>query len=428
MSIFNEKIGGSGESRSSSGIPENNIRYSIQIGSDTDIGGCTYKPNQDRKIFIPFVDHDGCLIGIADGHGIKGEVVAEIAEKSMNELIRDKIDMLVESPVAFLEFTFDYIHNEIIKEFANVKCGTTFSLILVLNKKLWIANVGDSTGILCANHPIFKPSHLKFEKDVGIPEKIVVTGDEGIGFSNEPTNLLVLTSETHSPENPEEYVRMRNFKCSEDNPNEAELLCVYDKSGMLKHMCPRVFDLQEDGIPTVRSVDGTFEYYFKNVRKEKGTYVTDRFGDYVLASTRVLGDNGLNLLGVSHKPEIRSLDLVPIFEKLKEQIAISAIKLAEIKLETIGSDSVPVDPKPDPKTICVVLGSDGIWDNWIYDHVQKFVMDPSCLKAIKADKENGAQRVIKSLMIRNQTFSRKNFGNTADNATGIVMYITEESE
>jgi hypothetical protein len=29
-------------------------------------------------------------------------------------------------------------------------------------------------------------------------------------------------------------------------------------------------------------------------------------------------------------------------------------------------------------------------------------------------------------MMRNQTFATKNFGRNSDNATGIVMYITEE--
>ena len=62
MSIFEEKIDGKDEKAGIPGVPEKNIRYSIQIGSDTDIGGCTDKPNQDMKIIIPFVDHDGCLI------------------------------------------------------------------------------------------------------------------------------------------------------------------------------------------------------------------------------------------------------------------------------------------------------------------------------------------------------------------------------
>ena len=386
---------------------EKKTRFILQIGCDTDIGGCTYKPNQDRYIVIPFVEHDGCLIGVADGHGIKGEMAAEICEKRMNDLIRDKMSELLEDPAAFLEFAFEYVHEEIIKEYKNIRCGTTFSLILVLKKKVWIANVGDSTGILCAKHPIFKPSHLKREKDVAIPGKVVVNNDEGVA----PSNYLVLTSEGHSPENPEEYVRMRNFKCSEENPNHSELLCIYDEQAKVKYRCPSVFNISEDGVPTVRPDDGSFKYYNKNVRKEKATYVSDRWGENVLASTRSCGDYKLNILGVSHKPEIRSLELGPIFEELRAQIASAS--------------------EEDPMTVCIVLCSDGVWDNWIYDHVQKFVMDKSCLKAIVADKivadkATGAQRVAKSFMLRNQAFATKNFGGNSDNSTSVIMYITEE--
>ena len=108
----------------------------------------------------------------------------------------------------------------------------------------------------------------------------------------------------------------------------------------------------------------------------------------------------------------------PIFAQLKLQIDTEKVDTEKVDTETIR----PVDPM----SVCVVLCTDGVWDNWIYDHVCKFVMDPSCLNAIVADTEKGAARVAKSFMLRNQTFARKNFGDGSDNATGIVMYITQE--
>jgi serine/threonine protein phosphatase PrpC len=110
--------------------------------------------------------------------------------------------------------------------------------------------------------------------------------------------------------------------------------------------------------------------------------------------------------------------LEPIFQQLKLQIDTAKVDREKDDTETVK--------QVDPISVCVVLCTDGVWDNWIYDHVCKFVMDTSCLNAIIADKEKGAARVAKSFMLRNQTFSRKNFGSQADNATGIVMYITQE--
>ncbi len=375
----------------------------LQVGWDTDIGGCNYKPNQDRKILVPFVEHDGCLIGMADGHGTRSEEVADLCEKMMIEMTETKMDRILINPVEFLEFAFDYIHAEIIKTYT---CGTTFSLIIILGKKMWIANVGDSTGILCAKHPIFKNSDLVFEKDIAIPEKMYETKKAD---DDKLSNYIILTSEDHSPEDPEEYKRMRAFKQSAENPLHAELLCIYDKQRTAKTKCELVFDISEDGTPTVRT-DVT-DYYYKNVRREKATYVCGRDSPLSLAGTRSLGDIELHNLGLTHKPIIRSMDLNKVFEDLRAtRQAVAAVVTEE---------------DPDPMTVCVVLATDGVWDNWIYDHVQKFVMDKSCLKSLEKDKVSGAQRVCKSFMLRNQTFGRKNFGNNSDNATGIVLYITE---
>ena len=374
----------------------------LQIGWDTDIGGSKDKPNQDRKILVPFVEHDGCLIGMADGHGTRSEEVADLCEKMMIEMTETKMDRILINPVEFLEFAFDHIHSEIIKTYT---CGTTFSLIIILGKKMWIANVGDSTGILCAKHPIFKNSDLAFEKDVAIPEKMYETKKAD---DDKLSNYIILTSEDHSPEDPEEYKRMRAFMPSAENPNHAELLCVYDKQRRAKSLCPQVFNISEDGTPTVRPDDESFEYYVKNVRREKATYVCGRHGENALAGTRSLGDIELHNLGLTHKPIIRSMDLNKVFMDLRAQVSATAS-----------------EEDPDPMTVCVVLATDGVWDNWIYDHVQKFVMDKSCLKAIEKDKVLGAQRVCKSFMLRNQAAGKKHFGSGSDNATGIVLYITE---
>lgn len=74
-------------------------------------------------------------------------------------------------------------------------------------------------------------------------------------------------------------------------------------------------------------------------------------------------------------------------------------------------------------SLCLVLATDGVWDNWLYEDVNRFVMDASCVCAVAGSSE-GARRVTMSFMQRNSAYAKRNFGNQADNATGIVMYIS----
>lgn len=49
----------------------------------------------------------------------------------------------------------------------------------------------------------------------------------------------------------------------------------------------------------------------------------------------------------------------------------------------------------------------------------------SCLGAVGAASD-GAKRVTISFMQRNALYAKRNFGNNADNATGIVLYISQD--
>jgi serine/threonine protein phosphatase PrpC len=159
-----------------------------------------------------------------------------------------------------------------------------------------------------------------------------------------------------------------------------------------------VFKISEDGTPTVEVPANQF--YYKNVRKDHATYVCAPYSaNYpdALASTRSIGDFNLNTFGVSEKPEIQSVNMNTVFEQM-------------------AGDESPI--------AAVVLCSDGIWDNWIYDHVQKFAMDDTCLNRIKSKPEDGAQDVANAFSVRNEHFARKNFGGNRDDQTCIIMYIT----
>ena len=105
--------------------------------------------------------------------------------------------------------------------------------------------------------------------------------------------------------------------------------------------------------------------------------------------------------GVTHLPEVHSVNLETIFER---------VCAAEIL---------------SPRVLCFVVASDGVWDNWQYEDVGKFVLDESCLN-VSLNSIDGAQKVADSFMSRNAFFSRKNFGNQADNATCVILYVTPQ--
>ena len=52
-------------------------------------------------------------------------------------------------------------------------------------------------------------------------------------------------------------------------------------------------------------------------------------------------------------------------------------------------------------------------------------MDSSCIEAVRSGSD-GAERVAESFMQRNATYSKRNFGNQADNATSIVLYLCDD--
>lgn len=126
-----------------------------------------------------------------------------------------------------------------------------------------------------------------------------------------------------------------------------------------------------------------------------------RFQD-ALAFTRSLGDLHLHTYGITHLPEINRIDLETIIQRFSSEE---------------GSHRI----------LCVVAASDGVWDNWQYEDVGKFVVDSSCLNAVANDVD-GAQKVAQSFISRNALLSSRNFGSQADNATFVGLYIVIDPE
>jgi len=389
-------------------------KFNIQIGHESRIG--SKHENQDDKIVILKPEIDCIILGVADGHGPAGKIASAACTTATAEFVDANMEELAADPVSFLEKCFAHVQESVRRaiakdaekgipdnvqidsngvvlkrrnqfdSFSNVQGGSMLSIAILKAGVLHIANVGDCDAILCAESPILKPTMVKYEKDSANPAKSVVYDDETM------SDTLIITRD-HSPDNPEEYRRMREHRHSEKDPNCAEMVCIFDEQGIPKPACEPIFRFSEDGAPIVRE---DVSFYYKNVRKDKATYVSTpfeaRYQD-ALASTRSMGDFNLNHFGLSEKPEIQTIDLNAV----------------------LGESN----------TLCFVMGSDGVWDNWLYEHVQKFVMFPNCLEAIREPVNNGAQRVLKSFMVRNQMFAEKNFGKyNYDDSTGVIMYIS----
>lgn len=393
-------------------------KFNIQIGKASSAGNVR-RENQDTMFVISKPEIDCTIIAVADGHGRDtGALASNICKISIEEYTDSNLELLDSNPILFLSTCNSHVQQKLRDafvdyatqrgceakidengvvlqrknpnyEFSSISGGSTLSIIVFKKGILYSANVGDSTGMLCVKNPTLKPSDIKYERDVA-RDGFTRTNDD-----NTPVSSLIITSDTHSPENADEYIRIRNYRRSGDR---AELLFIFDDQDCEKPSCPPVFQISEDGTPTVALPEN--HYYYKNVRKEHATYVCAPYSaNYpdALASTRSIGDFNLNTFGVSEKPEIQSVNMNSVFEQMT-------------------GDENPI--------ACVVLCSDGFWDNWIYDHVQKYVMDKTCLERIKNKPEDGVQDVANAFSIRNEHFARKNFGGNRDDQTCIIMYIT----
>lgn len=399
----------------------------IQIGVCDDIGNA--RVQQDASFTIQKPEQGCTIFGVADGHGQElGHIASNVCIKSVSEFVNANLDKMVADTVAFLEECFAHVQSQIsetfvayyvdrgydVKEeengritkrrfpthsFTNVGGGTMLTIAVLKGAQLYIANVGDCNAQLCTETPVITQDMLKYEKDVAKETPTLEEAAKAIEAilegteSSQETSTLVLTCD-HSPMNPKEYVRMREFKPSEEDPTKAEMLFVYDEQETAKPFCQPVFNIGEDGVPVVRN---DVPFYYKNVNKERAAYVSVPANAYfpdALASTRAMGDFNIATFGVTSKPEIQSIDLNRVLERTD--------------------------------IVCITMCSDGVWDNWLNEHVTKFMMDVACLSAVKGDVEKGAQRVAKSFMKRNEMFAQKNFRGSADNAMCVVVYVSKE--
>ena len=112
-------------------------------------------PNQDNFLICEFENYK--LFGVFDGHGPYGHDVSDFVARNLSRIILEKIHTTNDNMTKIIKDSFKITQEEMFsycnktEEFDVALSGTT-GTITVINtseKKLWIAHVGDSRGIVC---------------------------------------------------------------------------------------------------------------------------------------------------------------------------------------------------------------------------------------------------------------------------------------
>ena len=419
---------------STSSSSTKSIRIEFKIGEATNIGGNKNKFNQDRHFIIDMMADFGIMIhGMLDGHGRDyGHHVAEDIKELLCEFINLNIESIVQNPEQKIVEAFDFaserylskledkltedgyvvkninnylfVKNQNMKEWKQVHAGTSCTVVVFINNCLYTYTTGDSSALLTCSKPLLSQSMIEFVADSSLSAEESQLKKELINQENststELTNTLVISYDS-SVEDKYEYERMCKIRPKPNNPLEPACCFVYDNHTQDKHLGNPVFKLNEQHKLTVTKKGKSY----KNVRREFASLIctpgiieiTSNESDSMvldqdaLAYTRSFGDRGLIPYGLTHRPVIQKLDLTEI------------IKNGDV-------------------TLCVVLATDGIYDNWKYEDITDYVLHESCINAVQKTA-NGAQDVAMALDERNNCYGIRNFKEDRDNASLIVTFI-----
>lgn len=173
--------------------------YSWQVGLETDIGGG--RENQDDCFVWIKRDDNIIVLCVLDGHGREvGKIASESAKACLFKHLDENYHNLIESPEDFLVNAHNIAHEHIRDSFRTelkrqgfdvlqtedgflmkrkqatdgwtcVHGGTSCSLIALIKEDLYIANVGDSTGILCSSHGILSSDDIEYLQDAAVPRE-----------------------------------------------------------------------------------------------------------------------------------------------------------------------------------------------------------------------------------------------------------------
>lgn len=250
-----------------------------QVGFDTDIGGG--RENQDDWLVWQQKKSGLSVFGVLDGHGREvGKIAANAAKASIFRFCEEGCALLQSSPVDWLINAHKLAHDAIKQSFkvelegqgfeifedpegyllkrknnsqswSCVHGGSSCSLVAIVGSKMYIANVGDSSGTLCASSSVLKTSMLEHIVDAALPPTSSLVENRKIWKEVDPLNDTITITAEHSPECPYEFLRLREYRARDGDPSEPALMVVYDAPSFEKARCNPVFEIDSSGIPCV---------------------------------------------------------------------------------------------------------------------------------------------------------------------------------
>lgn len=155
------------------------------------------KPMQDDYLIAPLLcgKKTVFLIGILDGHGVRGEKAAAFVKKNIQEIIQRELSLLQEEDwtdgkiekilmLACLET--EYAWKEATKKGPYQSGGTTLSLNVIIDGNLWCVNVGDSRScLLSQNAQSLQLSRDANLKDPSFRQGVIDRGGVITGFETD---------------------------------------------------------------------------------------------------------------------------------------------------------------------------------------------------------------------------------------------------
>lgn len=151
------------------------------------------KINQDRgHIIYPYdTDSQTALFGTYDGHGEKGELLAEYTMNALCDKLHLHPNYQKSGKRRNIERAFQDVLTEIddeikdMEDLSPLNSGSTACVVLLQGKRLWVANVGDSRAVLGSRR-----KNSKIKRNNSPIETIELTKDQNVHDVNERKRIL----------------------------------------------------------------------------------------------------------------------------------------------------------------------------------------------------------------------------------------------